>query len=287
MPEKKYKKFIAGGCSFTYGNELSDDDGKVYSKQTWAYRLYEIICSDKGLVDWSGNMVNHYKCVANPGSGNSGIARRVFQEINKYSLDDIDCVVVMWSFPSRYDWAMPRHADLEDKRWTNISPWDVKINAEEMHNAISNSEPQQEWWKRRKELVAKTGVGPFADALYRHAASQYHEIYLSWKSIVWLQNILEKRKIPFMFTLADNSLFYDELEPHHTQDNLLLGMYNEIDFTNWYSFGERNMGFNQWSIMEEYERGTTHPLDKAHVDAVKLIQPTFEKLIGGKLCSTG
>ena len=25
MPEQKYKKFIAGGCSFTYGNELSDD----------------------------------------------------------------------------------------------------------------------------------------------------------------------------------------------------------------------------------------------------------------------
>ena len=90
-----------------------------------------------------------------------------------------------------------------------------------------------------------------------------------------------------MFTLADNSLFYDELEPHQKQDNLLQGMYNEIDFTNWYSFGERNMGFNQWALLENYDRGTTHPLDKAHVDAVKLIQPTFEKLIGGKLCSTG
>ncbi len=90
-----------------------------------------------------------------------------------------------------------------------------------------------------------------------------------------------------MFTLADNSLFYDELTPHHTQDNLLQGMYNEIDFTKWFSFGERNMGFNQWSILENYDRGTTHPLDKAHVDAVKLLQPTFEKLIGENLCSTG
>ena len=34
--------------------------------------------------------------------------------------------------------------------------------------------------------------------------------------------------------------------------------------------------------MEEYPRGTTHPLDEAHADAVKLMLPTFNKLIGGK-----
>ena len=34
------KKFIAGGCSFTVGNELSDDiDGKTPSKKTWAHIL--------------------------------------------------------------------------------------------------------------------------------------------------------------------------------------------------------------------------------------------------------
>ena len=33
-------KFIAGGCSFTLGNELSDDiDGKTPSKMTWAHGL--------------------------------------------------------------------------------------------------------------------------------------------------------------------------------------------------------------------------------------------------------
>jgi hypothetical protein len=40
------------------------------------------------------------------------------------------------------------------------------------------------------------------------------------------------------------------------------------------------MGFNQWSLIEEYERGTTHPLDEAHKDAVQLMLPTFKKLIG-------
>ena len=30
------KKFIAGGCSFTFGHELSDDlEGKIPSKKSW------------------------------------------------------------------------------------------------------------------------------------------------------------------------------------------------------------------------------------------------------------
>jgi len=59
-------------------------------------------------------------------------------------------------------------------------------------------------------------------------------------------------------------------------------LYSEIDFSNWFFFGDRMMGFNQWSILEEYPRGITHPLDKAHEDAVNLMLPMFKKIIGGK-----
>ena len=262
------KKFIAGGCSFTLGNELSDDlyGGYTASKKSWAYGL-------KGKDQ-------DYVCVAYPGSGNSGIARRVFNAVANNK--DIDCVVVMWSFLSRYDWAMPRHKNLEDTRWVTISPWDVNMNAEERHNALSGSEIQQEHWKQRQELMLETGVKPFAESIYRYAANEYHEAYQSWKSIVWLQNILEKKEIPFMFTLADNSLYYRENSHHKDKDGLLLSLYNEIDFTKWFAFGERMMGFNQWALMNDYPRGTTHPLDQAHADAVKLMLPTFEKIIGGK-----
>ena len=180
----------------------------------------------------------------------------------------------MWSFLSRYDWAMPRHKDLEDTRWATISPWDTNMRAEERHNALAGSEVQQEQWKRRQDLMIETGVKPFAETIYKHAANQYHETYLSWKSIIWLQNLLEKKKIPFMFTLADNSLFYDEFKQHKNQDDFMTALHSEIDFTKWFFFGERNMGFNQWSLMEEYPRGTTHPLDEAHADAVKLMLPT-------------
>ena len=264
------KKFIAGGCSFTLGNELSDDvDGKTPSKMTWSH----------GLKINSGD---EYMCTAFGGLGNSAIARRVFNCISSQKKEDVRCVVVMWSFLSRYDWAMPRNKILEDTRWASISPWDTNAGNEEAFRTMQGSETQQEHWRTRTESFESTGVKPFAEAIYKHAANQYHETYLSWKSIIWLQNILEKKKIPFMFTLADNSLFYNEFKHHKDLDPFMAGLHREIDLTKWFSFGERMMGFNQWSLMENYERGTTHPLDKAHEDAVQLMLPTFNKLIGDK-----
>ena len=260
--------FIAGGCSFNFGHELSDDQaGKVPSQKTWAHGLFN-----------NHDVTSQYICTAYPGSGNSGIARRVFNAVA--NTPDVKAVVVMWTFLSRYDWAMPRHRVLEDTRWASISPWDTNAGNEEAFRTMQGSETQQQQWRTRQDTMQETGVQPFAEAIYKHAANEYHEIYLSWKSIIWLQNILEKKKIPFMFTLADNTLFYKEFVEHKNQDNFLLALHNEIDFTKWFSFGDRMMGFNQWTLMNDYERGTTHPLDRAHEDAVKLMKPTFNKLLG-------
>lgn len=262
------KKIIAGGCSFTFGHELSDDvDGKIPSKKSWAYGLAG---SDESYV-----------CAAYPGTGNSGIARRVFNAVHQHG-DAVKGVVVMWSFLSRYDWAMPRHRDLEQTRWASISPWDTNAGNEEAFRELSGSQTQQEQWKVRKAKFEETGVKDFAEAIYKHAANEYHEVYLSWKSIIWLQNVLEKKNIPFMFTLADNSLFYHEIQHHRDKDRFMTALHDEIDFTKWFSFGERMMGFNQWALLNDYARGTTHPLDKAHKDAIMLIKPTFDKLIGGE-----
>jgi len=262
-------RFIAGGCSFTYGSELSDDDkGKKHSEHSWAYELYK-----------HSRATGDYVCVAKPGSGNSGIARRVFNAVA--NIKEVEGVVVMWSFNSRYDWAMPRHRELEDTRWVTISPWDTSMSSDERHQALAGSEGQQEVWKQRADLMVETGVKPFAEAIYRYGANAYHETYQSWKSIIWLQNILEKKKIPFMFTLADNSLFYKEMEHLKDQDPFMKALHDEIDFTKWFFFGERCMGFNQWATINDYQKGTTHPLDKAHKDATMLMLPTFKKLIGG------
>ena len=58
-------------------------------------------------------------------------------------------------------------------------------------------------------------------------------------------------------------------------DQFMNGLYKEIDFSKWFSFGERMMGFNQWTILNEYPRGTTHPLDESHKDAVQLMKEKF------------
>lgn len=258
--------FIVGGCSFTYGSELVNRTGN------WSYELYE---NNKPTCD--------YVTTALPGLGNSGIARRVFQEVSRHKPEDVKGVAVMWTFNSRYDWAMPEHKDLEGSRWTSITPWDTNISAEERHNALVGSEAEQEIWKQRQDTMMQTGAKSFANALYRHAANEYHEIYLSWKSIIWLQNILEKKKIPYMFTLADNSLFYKVFDQHKDKDTLMKALHSEIDLTKWFSFGERMMGFNQWAMLNEYKYATTHPLDQAHQDAVILMMPTFKQIIGREL----
>jgi hypothetical protein len=257
--------FISGGCSFTYGSELRNKNNN------WSYQLYQ------------QSKAKEYVSTAKPGSSNSGIARRIFQELENYNPEEIRCVAVMWSFYSRYDWAMPEHKDLEDKRWISITPWDTNISSVERNNALVGAEVENEIWKSREESMREIGIRPLADAIYKYGSNPYHEIYMSWKSIIWLQNILEKRKIPFIFTLADNSLFYHNLEQHKDQDKLMQALHKEINFGNWFSFGERMMGFNQWAKLNDYKYATTHPLDEAHDDAVKLMLPTLEKITGEKL----
>jgi hypothetical protein len=259
------KIILSGGCSFTFGNELSDcnDSGSPPSQKTWA----------KGL---SNLVPSHYFSVAKPGIGNSAIARKTFEYVSR---KNTDMVVIMWTFLSRYDWAMPRNKYLENTRWTSITPWDTDDKQAEVFRNLSGSEPQQEIWRKRRELLSTTGVREFANSLYKYAANEYHEIYQSWKSIIWLQNILEKKKIPYFFTLADNGLFYNEFTPHYEQDMLLKALHKEIDFTKWFSFGERMMGFNQWALLNDYKRGTTHPLDQAHKDAVQLMKSKFLEIL--------
>jgi hypothetical protein len=76
-------------------------------------------------------------------------------------------------------------------------------------------------------------------------------------------------------------LFYQEFTHHKDQDPFMNACTREIDFPSGFLWGEV-MGFNQWALLNDYPRGTTHPLDQAHADAVQLMLPTFNKLIGEK-----
>lgn len=86
-----------------------------------------------------------------------------------------------------------------------------------------------------------------------------------------LQNYLEYRHLPFIFTCADNCVITGNL-----------------DYKNWFLFPEGNgidqtlrpRGFYQWAIENKYLCGQqNHPLEQAHQDAAILIQGKFNELV--------
>ena len=85
-----------------------------------------------------------------------------------------------------------------------------------------------------------------------------------------------------MFTLADNTLFYELEDLLYQDDPLMKALFDEIDFSKWFSFGERMMGFNQWATLNDYEYATTHPLDQAHKDAADLMKDKFLTIYKGE-----
>lgn len=85
--------------------------------------------------------------------------------------------------------------------------------------------------------------------------------------IVELEQFLQKHKIKYMFTCADNSIIT-----------------NKIDYSNWFLFppGKENhqtntlRGFYQWAVEEGFACGfRKHPLDEAHKAAAQLMQDKF------------
>ena len=175
---------------FTEGTDLFNKAGLFYSRRIGQVPDFETSEGDEITNLPSAIPIINATKISGRNKNNLGIG--VFNAVTN---NDTKYVVVMWSFLSRYDWAMPRNRVLEDTRWTSISPWDTNAGNEEAFRTISGSETQQEEWRTRRETFASTGVKPFAESIYKHAANEYHEVYLSWKSIIWLQNILEKKKL--------------------------------------------------------------------------------------------
>lgn len=86
-----------------------------------------------------------------------------------------------------------------------------------------------------------------------------------------LQNYLEYKHIPFLFTCADNCIIT-----------------GDIDYENWFLFPhgsgadqtESPRGFYQWAVENKYRCGPQqHPLEQAHQDAANLMKDKFNELV--------
>lgn len=112
-------------------------------------------------------------------------------------------------------------------------------------------------------------------------------MYSTLKEIVYLQNYLKANNIQYLFTCADNSIWYNYTIQH--ADTTIHSLTQQIhkDQTNWFWFPAGSTdnqtvtprGFYQWSVENKYPVGTTHPLEQAHLAAAELIKDKFNELV--------
>ena len=247
---------ISGGDSFTFGNELGDCDGLNPSIKTWSALLAK-------------EFSMKYCCTAWGGYSNASIARSVINACENFKKHDL-AVAVMWSFPNRYEFKFVYDTKQRMGKWGNINPWttekddNVILNA--FHNASNNIFKAQ---KKNIQNAQETGVAEFAEVFTKHVAgTEYWEMYTTYKEIVFLQDWLEKRNIPYLFTYVDGILFNNDtlIKP----DRTIKTLWSSINFDNWYRFDEE-LGFYHWAKKEKFPFATTHPLEPAHEEFKKQI----------------
>lgn len=250
---------IAAGDSFVYGSELQSPDNTFTSLL--------------GATD----------SVAWPGYGNDSIARTTIERCEQ---GGVSGVVVSWTFPGRYEFRFTYNTRQKKSPWYAINVWTIKSDIESIKEEFVTKDlsilgAQQQTIERARE----TGVAEFADTFYKHVGgSEYWEIYSSLKEIVYLQNYLTVKGIPYLFTCADNSIFNNYTVDH--ADSVITSLLNQIDYFHWFWFPagqganqtEKPRGFYQWAVESNYPIGTTHPLEHAHQDAAVLMQQQFDSI---------
>lgn len=234
---------IAGGDSFTYGSELPSQE------HTWA----NLLANRKG---W--NICN----TAKPAASNSAIRRNVMNAVNKYK--DLDLyVVVMWTFPNRYEFRFTYDTGQVDSPWYSINPWTHNDQnfEEHFHNKNDDILDAQKQNRKRAETL---GITDFAKSYIQNVAeTEYWEIYTSWCEIVMLQNYLVKHSIKYKFMQVDNSLFVN----NSTIDVTLKTLFLDIDKSQFIN----EEGMYNWAKHTKQEFYTTHPKESAHIEWINML----------------
>lgn len=270
---------VAGGDSFVYGSELKDCGDRLnpkdYANNTYGYSLKSfpaLLAKDL-----------EYRCCAWPGYSNESIARTVIAECSELQ----NCgVLVSWTFPGRYEFRFTYDTKQKKSPWFTFNSWTVTNPKDFFKEFKKHDTGINEIFEKHFNDSVTTGTNYFSQVFFEHVgSSEYWEIYNSIKEILYLQNYLKKRQIPYLFTCADNKLFYNYTI--NSADKYISSIVNEIDFDNWYWFPpgtkgnetKEPRGFYQWAMENKYPVGTTHPLEEAHAAAAELIKEKFNELV--------
>ncbi len=257
---------IAAGDSFVYGSEL----------QSPANTFTALLGADE--------------CIAWPGYGNDAIARTTMTRCEQ---GGVTGVIVCWSFPGRYEFRFAYSTKQKKSPWYSINTWTIKSDIDSIKEEfVTDNHGIFVELKKEIAVARQSGVADFADVFYKHVGStEYWETYTSLKEIVYLQNYLTVKGIPFMFTCVDHRIFNNYVATH--PDDIISSLIGQIDHSKWFWFPkcqdasqplwgwqtQSTIGFYQWALENKYPIGTTHPLELAHLDASKLLQEKFNDLV--------
>lgn len=233
---------IAGGDSFTFGSELPSQE------HAWA----NLLATRKG---W--DIFN----VARPAASNSSIRRNVMNAVHECR--DLDLfVVVMWSFPNRYEFRFTYNTGQRDTPWYSINPWTFNDQNFEEHFFTKDDDVLAAQQANRAN-AEKRGIADFARSYIKNVAeTEYWELYTSWYEIVMLQNYLIKHNIPYIFTHVDNSLF-----ECNSADSTLATLRADIDMTKFVM----DEGMFNWAKRTKQPFYTTHPRESAHIEWINML----------------
>jgi len=263
---------VAGGDSFVYGSELADCNGR-HSQSTFAALL---------------SQEHQYQCVAWPGLGNDGIAHRVIAECEAI-WPERPAVIVSWTFPGRYEFRFNYHTNQRGSPWYTITPWTVRDDPATIEKEFVNQNSNILYEQIKNITKAKeNGIADFAKSFYKNVGdSEYWEIYTTLKEITYLQNYLKTNSIPYLFTCADNCIWYNHTI--QTADASIHSLTEQIhrDQANWFWFPAGTeatqttdpRGFYQWALENKYPIGTTHPLEAAHTAAAHIMKDQFNAMV--------
>ena len=236
---------VANGCSFIYGNELSD----MRYTGSPSRLTYPALLS-RG---------HEYYCVATGGASNQAITRTTMDACRTYQPD---FVFVQWTFPNRYEFRFDFYTGQKKSPWYDINAWAIK-DIDKLHEIEQEFHTQNDGILQTQINTIKkdiaSGVSDFAKAYYKYIAiNEYWEVYSTLKEIVLLQNYLKAHNIGYLFTTADNCILNNWTIETNTQkrrtstplgfqpwpindedvklDDTILTLYEEIDFDKFWWF---------------------------------------------------
>jgi hypothetical protein len=264
---------VVGGDSFIWGSELADNIVE-FNEETQEL-VHEIVSQSTFTALLAKDMNQQYACVAYPGYANGAIRRTVMNACER--IQDIDLVVVCWSFLSRYEFRFVQDTEERWGHWYSITPWSAIDDINTIKKGFKSDNPTiLEHHVNNLKRAKRTGISSFAKSFYQHVGTAcYYELWSSYTEIVLLQQYLQLKGIPYIFTTVDESL----LEQYKNwSDESISTLYNQIDLSRWVMF-PGNRGFYTWASDENYLFGTTHPLEQAHYDAYKYIKEKYHDMV--------